>query len=314
MADALDALVGRLIAGEAAALARCLTLIEDERYAAPLLRRLHDRTGRARIVGFTGPPGVGKSSLIDSYIGELRRAGQSVAVAAVDPSSPLTGGAVLGDRVRMHRHAEDPGVFIRSLASRGHLGGLSENIHRVLDVMDASGRDVVIIETVGAGQSEVEVAEAADVCVVVCAPGLGDDVQAIKAGILEIADVLVVNKSDLPLAEQTVRQLRNMLKLRRDGLRDVPVVATSATTGSGLDDLREAIAARAARTPAQRQARRARRMRRLIAQRAGAILRERILDAPDATIDALAAAAAAGTLDPGAAALQVLAHVAARTR
>ncbi len=165
-------------------------------------RRICASAGRAAVIGFTGAPGAGKSTLIDAYIGGARARGRTVAVAAVDPSSPISGGAILGDRVRMQRHAEDPGVFIRSVASRGHLGGLWENIHRIVDVMDAAGRDVIIIETVGTGQSEVEVAEIADVCVVVNAPNMGDDVQAMKAGVLEIADVLVVNKADLPLASE----------------------------------------------------------------------------------------------------------------
>src|SRR6202012_2626139 len=187
----LDALIERLVAGDAGAPARCITLVEDRELGAIVRQRIRPLTGRAIVVGFTGPPGVGKSTLVDAYIGRLRRAGQSVAVGAVDPSSPLSGGAVLGDRIRMHRHTSDPGVFIRSIASRGHLGGTSENIGWTIDCMDAAGRDVVIIETVGTGQSEVDVAESADTCVVVNAPGLGDDVQAIKAGILEIADVLV---------------------------------------------------------------------------------------------------------------------------
>ena len=184
--------------------------------AADLIyRRICPRVGRATVIGFTGPPGAGKSTLIDAYIAALRTRGHSVAVAAVDPSSPISGGAVLGDRMRMRRHAEDSGVFIRSVASHGHLGGLSESIHRIVDAMDAAGRDFIIIETVGTGQSEVEVVEIADMCVVVNAPNMGDEVQAMKAGILEIADVLVVNKADLPLAQRTTKQLTNMLELRR---------------------------------------------------------------------------------------------------
>ena len=177
--------------------------------------------------------------------------GHSVAVAAVDPSSPIFGGAILGDRVRMRRHAEDPGVFIRSVASRGHLGGLSESIHRIVDVMDAAGRDFIIVETVGTGQSEVEVAEIADVCVVVNAPNMGDDVQAMKAGVLEIADVLVVNKADLPLAQRTTDQLKNMLKLRHEN-RDVPIVETVATKDTGIETLFATID-QSARRPRRRQ-------------------------------------------------------------
>ena len=207
-------------------------------------RKAAEVAGKAKI-GFTGPPGAGKSTLIDAYIAALRTRGHSVAVAAVDPSSPISGGAVLGDRMRMRRHAEDPGVFIRSVASHGHLGGLSESIHRIVDAMDAAGRDFIIIETVGAGQSEVEVVEIADICVVVNAPNMGDEVQAMKAGILEIADVLVVNKADLPLAQRTTKQLTNMLELRRQN-RDVPVLETVALTETGIDALHDAIMSRLA--------------------------------------------------------------------
>ena len=204
-----DDILDRLAAGDAATLARCISLMETGGPAADLIhRRVCAKTGHAAVIGFTGAPGAGKSTLIDAYIAVLRAGGHTVAVAAVDPSSPVGGGAILGDRVRMRRHALDPDVFIRSVASRGHLGGLSESIHRVVDVMDAAGRDVIIVETVGTGQSEVEVAEIADICVVVNAPNMGDDVQAMKAGVLEIADILVVNKADLPLAQRTTKQLQ----------------------------------------------------------------------------------------------------------
>jgi LAO/AO transport system kinase len=191
--------------------------------------------------------------LIDAYIAALRTRGHSVAVADVDPSSPISGGAVLGDRMRMRRHAEDPGVFIRSVASHGHLGGLSESIHRIVDAMDAAGRDLIIIETVGAGQSEIEVVEIADICVVVNAPNIGDEVQAMKAGILEIADVLVINKADRPGLENTERALRAMLELGhpkihaqgKDPSSDPgwtpPVLSTIATTGSGVEEVYQAI-------------------------------------------------------------------------
>ena len=217
------------------------------------------------MIGFTGAPGAGKSTLIDAMIAALRARGRTVAVAAVDPSSPISGGAILGDRVRMRRHAEDPGVFIRSVASRGHLGGLSESIHRIVDVMDAAGRDVMIMETVGTGQSEVEVAEIADVCVVVNAPNMGDDVQAMKAGVLEIADVLVVNKADLPLAQRATDQLRDMLKLRHDK-RDVPIVETVAIKDTGVETLLATIGSLLAARAGDKQKARERRMRRLIAQ------------------------------------------------
>jgi len=275
-------LLKRLRAGDPKAIARAITIMEA---GGPTASRLHREllplTGSALTVGFTGPPGAGKSTLIDSFIAELRTSGRTVAVAAVDPSSPLSGGAVLGDRIRMGRHTEDPGVFIRSIASRGHLGGLTENIQHIIDVLDVAGRDVIVIETVGAGQSEVEVVEVADVRVVVNAPGLGDDVQAIKAGILEIANVLVVNKADLPLADRTVRQLRSMLSLRRESDRNVPVIQTVASSGKGVAELLEAVVNLAPREPAEREARRRARVRRLIAEAAAAEVRRRIMGRTD---------------------------------
>ena len=298
---ALAALVDRLRRGEAAALSRCLTLAEQGGDQADLIGRLANRaSGRAAVVGFTGPPGAGKSTLIDAYIAHLRASGRSVAVAAVDPSSPISGGSVLGDRVRMQRHSEDPGVFIRSIASRAHLGGLSESIHRMVDLMDAAGRDVIVIETVGAGQSEVEIAEVAEVCVVVNTPNLGDDVQAIKAGILEIADVLVVNKADLPLASRAADQLRAMLMLRAEQ-RDVPVIETVATSGAGVDALAAAVEARTALAPEKKRASRLHRVRRLIAQTAGRRIRDRILALDAAASEEIVQAVLDGQCGVGAA-------------
>lgn len=286
-----DDFIDRLAAGDPSRLARCITLMERGGAAADLIyRRICPRVGRATVIGFTGPPGAGKSTLIDAYIAALRTRGHSVAVAAVDPSSPISGGAVLGDRMRMRRHAEDPGVFIRSVASHGHLGGLSESIHRIVDAMDAAGRDLIIIETVGAGQSEIEVVEIADICVVVNAPNMGDEVQAMKAGILEIADVLVVNKADLPLAQRTTKQLTNMLELRRQN-RDVPVLETVALTETGIDALHDAIMSRLAASAGDKRSRRERRMRRLIADCAGRIVRDLIRDAGDELADLVQAAA-----------------------
>jgi len=247
-------------------------------------------------VGFTGPPGAGKSTLIARYISALRACSKTVGVIAVDPSSPYSGGAILGDRIRMSEHADDDGVFVRSVAARGHLGGLSRSASRIADLMDAAGRDVVILETVGAGQSEVEVTEVADVRVVVCAPGLGDDVQAIKAGILEIADVLVVNKADLPLAERAARQLNSMLALRQEH-REVPVLSTVALDGRGIDELALAISQQAAPVAAEdRQARSLRRARRLLANTAAEQLRTRLLDDANPTLDKLAGAVQRGEL------------------
>ena len=300
-----DDFIDRLAAGDPSTLARCITLMERGGAAADLIyRRICPRVGRATVIGFTGPPGAGKSTLIDAYIAALRTRGHSVAVAAVDPSSPISGGAVLGDRMRMRRHAEDPGVFIRSVASHGHLGGLSESIHRIVDAMDAAGRDFIIIETVGAGQSEVEVVEIADICVVVNAPNMGDEVQAMKAGILEIADVLVDNKADLPLAQRTTKQLTNMLELRRRN-RDVPVLETVALTETGIDALHDAIVSRLAASAGDKRKRRERRMRRLIADCAGRIVRGLIRDAGDELAD-LVQAAASGEIGVDAAARRAL--------
>jgi LAO/AO transport system kinase len=302
----LDALIERLVAGEAAALARCVTLAEAGKHATAMRRRICALAGRASVIGFTGAPGVGKSTLIDAYIAELRRLGRTVAVAAVDPSSPLSGGAVLGDRIRMGRHSADPGVFIRSIASRQHLGGLSESIHWTIDAMDAAGRDVVIVETVGTGQSEVEIAAIADVCVVVNAPGLGDDVQAIKAGVLEIADILVVNKADQPLAELTARQLQRMLKLRAGTRRDIPVVMTAASEGRGITDLHAAIDRLRQTASGESRRDRKRRVRLLIAQTAAGLARRLVLDPSDGRIAALVDAAASGEITIEAAAAKAV--------
>ncbi len=230
-----------VLAGDRRALARAISLVEDHRVGAEQL--LTDLGGARRgvaVIGITGPPGAGKSTLTDALVGEMRGRGLTVAVAAVDPSSPLSGGAVLGDRVRMLGHIDDAGVYVRSLASRGRVGGLAWSIVPVVDVLDAAGFDVVVVETVGAGQSEVDIAGIADTTVVVVAPGAGDDIQAMKAGILEVADVLVVNKADLPGAETTRRDLLAALALTDGG--DVPVLATTATTGTGVPDLVDRLA------------------------------------------------------------------------
>lgn len=269
----------RLLAGQPAALARAISLVESENTAARgILKAIYPQLGKAIVVGFTGPPGAGKSTLVNAFIAALRERGKTVGVVAVDPSSPLSGGAILGDRIRMSEHTMDAGVFIRSLASRGHLGGLSSSAARVADLMDAAGYDVVILETVGAGQSEVEMAEIADIKIVVSAPGLGDDIQAIKAGILEIADILVVNKSDLPLAERTLRQLQAMLGLRAPSDWSVPVLATNAIDCTGIDELLTAVEARA--SAVEKRSNRASltgRSRRLLGQATGKLVEDIIL-------------------------------------
>jgi LAO/AO transport system kinase len=239
-----------LLAGERAAIARTISQVErGERDAPALAAALAPHLGRAHVLGITGAPGAGKSTLVHALLGELLSRSKRIGVVAVDPSSPISGGAVLGDRVRMGEHGAHPDVFIRSVASRGHLGGLSSSTEAIVDVLDAAGFDIVIVETVGAGQSEVEIMRVADTRLVACPPGLGDNVQAIKAGILEIADVLVVTKSDLPGGESTARDLKDMLHLRAAGPAGswaVPVIKASATKGSGVPELVEAIARHAA--------------------------------------------------------------------
>jgi LAO/AO transport system kinase len=229
----------KIVSGDIRALARAASWIEDRRpQAETLLRELFPRTGRAMILGVTGPPGAGKSTLCDQIVRTLRDEGKSVGVIAVDPSSPYTGGAILGDRIRMQQHHADEGVFIRSMATRGWLGGLARATTEMTMLLDAAGRDVVIVETVGVGQDEVEIARLAGVTMVVLVPGMGDDVQAIKAGIIEIADVFVINKSDLPGAEKLERELNNYLGLshRPDGWTP-KIVHTVASDGKGIGEV-----------------------------------------------------------------------------
>lgn len=237
-APAAPALPAGLLQGDRQAVARAISRIEQGAVGADALRAaLEPHLGRAHVLGITGAPGAGKSTLVHALLGELLARGRRVGVVAVDPSSPLTGGAVLGDRVRMGEHGAHQHVFIRSVASRGHLGGLSPTTRAIVDVLDAAGFDTVIVETVGAGQSEVEIMRVADTRIVACPPGLGDGVQAIKAGILEIADLLVVTKADLPGAQATERDLREMLHLRAaaaEGGWKVPVSCVSAARGDGV--------------------------------------------------------------------------------
>jgi LAO/AO transport system kinase len=236
-------LAERLLAGEPRALARAISMVEDRDPGLPeLIGAVRSRLGHAHVVGVTGPPGAGKSTLCDGLIERWRSAGETVGVIAVDPTSPFSGGAILGDRVRMQRHTLDRGVYIRSMAARGHLGGLASATREAMRLVDASGRDRCLLETVGVGQSELEVMLTADTTVVVTTPTYGDSVQIIKAGILEIADVFVVNKADLPGADRVHKELRELAHLTKAGTSwEPPVVSTVASTGEGIDRLAEAI-------------------------------------------------------------------------
>jgi LAO/AO transport system kinase len=332
----------QVLRGEVRAAARLMRGLDDRLPEAErTLRELFPRTGRAYVVGLTGAPGAGKSSLTDRLIARWRRAGKTVGVVAIDPTSPFSGGAILGDRIRMQDHALDPGVFIRSLATRGHLGGLSRSTSDVVQVLDAMGKDVVIVETVGVGQDEIEVASLAHTVVVVTVPGLGDDVQAIKAGVLEIADVFAVNKADRDGADRTVRDLQFMLELRRtvsgrpapgDAAAhrpagaaappaaaeawEPPIVRTVAVKDEGVTELVAAIEAHRARleTPGVRRARETARARAAFV----ALLRERLLagalarlEAEMGRLDAVAARIAAREADPYQLAEELAARLAA---
>jgi LAO/AO transport system kinase len=237
-------LASGILSGDARSIARGISLVEDAgEQAEALIRDVYPKTGRALLVGVTGAPGAGKSTLVDAMITRWRKAGKSVGVIAVDPSSPFSGGAMLGDRVRMQAHAQDAGVFIRSMATRGQLGGLSRATTDAALVLDAAGKDYVAIETVGVGQDEVDVARAADIAVLVLVPGMGDDVQALKAGVMEIADVFVVNKADREGVDRAVAEIESVLALHPYAEEEwrPPIVRTQATTGAGVSDVLEAI-------------------------------------------------------------------------
>ncbi|HEX8865834.1 MAG TPA: methylmalonyl Co-A mutase-associated GTPase MeaB [Lentzea sp.] len=310
MAKAVDVagLVDRARDGEPRAVARLISLVEQGSAQLPeVAAALAPHTGHARIVGITGAPGVGKSTSTNALVRAFREQGKRVAVIAVDPSSPFSGGALLGDRVRMGDHATDPGVFIRSMATRGHLGGLSWATPQALRVLDAAGFDVVLVETVGVGQSEVEIVALADTTLVLLAPGMGDGIQAAKAGILEIADVFVVNKADRDGADQTARDLKYMISLgRRDRegpLWRPPVVKTVAARMEGLDRVVEAIAEHQEWMASHGELEE-RRLRRAGAEiEAIAVERVRTRFGP---VDQLAKRVVSGELDPFAAAEQLI--------
>jgi LAO/AO transport system kinase len=305
-------LVERARDGDPRAVARLISQVED---ASPALREvmslLTPHTGRAAVLGVTGSPGVGKSTTTSALVTAFRADGRRVGVLAVDPSSPFSGGALLGDRVRMQQHATDPGVYIRSMATRGHLGGLAWATPQALRVLDAAGCDVVIVETVGVGQSEVEVAALADTTLVLLAPGMGDGIQAAKAGILEVGDVFVVNKADRDGADQVVRDLRSTIRLaeRQPGDWREPIVKTVAVRGEGMAELIEAIDKH--RDWMERSGELARRRRRRVRDEIEAIaataLRRRFGDVHgDARLDVLAEKVLTGELDPYAAADEII--------
>jgi len=315
----VEDLVARALRGEHRAVARLISLVETDTAAGRLLlrevaARLAPYTGRAHVVGLTGPPGVGKSTSTSALVAALRRRGRRVGVLAVDPSSPFSGGALLGDRVRMQDHALDREVYIRSMASRGHLGGLAWSTPQALRVLDAAGCDVIIIETVGVGQSEVEIAGLADTTLVLLAPGMGDGIQAAKAGILEIGDVYVINKADRDGADQVRRDLRSMLALgdRPEGAWRPPIIKTIAHKGDGLDEVVAAIDAHREHleSSGELERRRTRRARDEIEAIAVTALREKWGNVHGYDgLDALAAAVVAGVKDPYAAADELLAAV-----
>jgi LAO/AO transport system kinase len=306
-----QSLAERLIAGDKRALARGITLIENDDPAGwELVREVFPRTGRARIVGLTGPPGVGKSTLIGALTAEMRKADREVAVLSIDPSSPFTRGALLGDRIRLSDHFLDAGVFIRSMASRGALGGLSEATLQAALLMDASGKDDVFIETVGVGQAEIDIVDHGDTIVLVLMPGSGDSIQALKAGVMEIPDIIVVNKSDHPMTDTMIREIRGVLSLGPATSWRVPIVKTEAAKGEGAAELAEKISEHREHIEAEGtlDERRARNLRNEVLELAASRMRRRLeaAVADDTSIRELLDRVVARELDPASAAKELL--------
>ena len=305
-------LVARAREGDARSVARLISMVENGDPALPeLAAALAAQAGRAQVVGLTGAPGVGKSTTTNELVRALRKAGHRVGVLAVDPSSPFTGGAILGDRIRMQEHTTDPGVYIRSMSSRGQLGGLAAATAQAVRVLEGAGCDVVVVETVGVGQAEVEVASLADTTLVLLAPGMGDAIQAVKAGVLEIADVFVINKADRPGADATYRDIQGMLSLgeRRPGEWRPQVVRATAIKGEGIEDVVAAIEKHRGWLEQTGELRKSRERRAAVEVEAIALgtLRARIGNLRDGTaLTTLAARVAAGSLDPYAAAEELL--------
>jgi LAO/AO transport system kinase len=316
-----DGLAARVLAADPRAIARAISHIEDgegaDSVGATLVGALFPHTGRAYVVGVTGVPGGGKSTLVDQLVATIRAAGSKVAVLAVDPTSPFSGGAVLGDRVRMNRHAGDDGVFVRSMATRGHLGGLARTTGDAAVVLDAAGFDVVLIETVGVGQDEVDVAHTADATVVVCVPGTGDDVQAMKAGIMEIADVFVANKADRDGIDRLVQSIEAALSLQpaAEGAWTPPVLRTEATTGRGVPELWDSLSRFRDRSGAERHERRRTRAYARLRALAGDLLLARLEQTlPPGRLAQAAADVAARRIDPYRAARELTSHLLAPPR
>jgi LAO/AO transport system kinase len=306
-----QSLAERLIAGDKRALARAITLIEnDDPQGWELVREVFPRTGRARIVGVTGPPGVGKSTLIGALTAEMRKAERQVAVLSIDPSSPFTRGALLGDRIRLSDHFLDSGVFIRSMASRGALGGLSEATLQAALLMDASGKDDVFIETVGVGQAEIDIVDHGDTIVLVLMPGSGDSIQALKAGVMEIPDIIVVNKADHPMTDTMIREIRGVLSLGPPTSWRVPIVKTEAAKGEGVAELADKISEHREHIEAEGtlDERRARNLRNEVLELAAARMRRQLeaAVADDASIRELLDRVVKRELDPASAAKELL--------